>query len=64
METLSERIITIEAKMAENEELLLTKKEAYNEEVKVIKDENKRLTKIAKKLKDTEATIESIFNSI
>jgi chromosome segregation ATPase len=63
METLTDKIASIQGKIETNEAFIEKLKAETDEKIKALKEENKKLGKVVKKLQDTEATIAGIFSS-
>lgn len=63
METLKDKIAQIEEKIVENNKSIDEAKAEFDAKVASIKEENKKLVRVVKKLQDTEASITSILGA-
>lgn len=64
MESLQDKITDLKKKVEDNDVALVAAKEEYDAKTASIKDENKTLNKVIKKLEDTQASIDSIYASV
>jgi L-serine deaminase len=62
METLKDKIASLEHQIEVNLATIDAIKAETDAKIATIKEDNKKLVKVVKKLKDTEAQIESIFS--